>query len=324
MNQHTVRHLHHHHNHHNDDACCTQPHAPQPPLDTKDALLAGRGITIVKSGRTLLQGVSLALRPGEIVTVIGPNGAGKTTLVRALLGLERLTSGSVERKNGLVIGYVPQRFEVDRTIPLSVSAFLNLGLNRTAAEVEAALAEVGATRVLKSQVANLSGGELQRVVLARALLRAPQLLVLDEPASGVDHMGEADLYALIARLRDTRGLGVLLVSHDLHIVMANADRIICINQHICCSGHPHSVAQHPEYVRLFGPQAARTFAVYTHHHDHEHDISGDPIPANAASPPQAATPPSPSQPSPLYVRSGPKKESPDLSSPGTGEGGHGA
>ena len=274
----TLYQQHHHHDHTN----CSHDHGPRPTLAfDPSALLSGRNITVAKSGRTLLSGIDIALHPAEIVTVIGPNGAGKTTLVRALLGLETLACGEVRRKPGLVVGYVPQRFDIDRTIPLTVTRFLNLGLRKSAEEIAAALNEVGAARVIQSQVAELSGGELQRVVLARALLRSPQLLVLDEPARGVDHIGEADLYALISRLRDTRKLGVLLISHDLHIVMASADRVVCINHHVCCSGRPETVAQHPEYARLFGPEAARAFAVYTHHHDHTHDLTGAPV-ENAA------------------------------------------
>ena len=280
--------------HTHDHTCCGHDHNP-PPEQNPKALMSGRGLTVVKSGRTLISHIDITLNPSEIVTVIGPNGAGKTTLVRTLLGLETLNGGTITRKPNLVVGYVPQRFDIDRTIPLTVATFLNLGLKKSVTEIAATLDEVGASRVTNSQVVELSGGELQRVVLARALLRSPQLLVLDEPASGVDHMGEADLYALIARLRDTRRLGVLLVSHDLHIVMANTDRIVCINQHVCCSGHPQAVANHPEYARLFG-QAAPAFALYTHHHDHTHDISGEPVTTPA--PPALAAPSSP-----LYKRS---------------------
>ena len=263
--------------HPHDHANCGHDHGhASSPLDTT-ALLAGQGLSVVKGGRDILSGIDIALRPAEIVTLIGPNGAGKTTLVRALLGLETLSAGSVHRQPGLVVGYVPQRFEIDRTIPLTVARFLNLGLARPAVEADAVLAEAGALQVRDRQVAELSGGELQRVILARALLRQPGLLVLDEPSRGVDHIGEAELYALIARLRDARRFGVLLVSHDLHIVMANADRVICINRHICCSGRPDTVARHPEYARLFGPDAARAFAVYTHVHDHEHDMAGAPL-----------------------------------------------
>lgn len=262
---------------------CRHDHGPKTAVVfDPTALLSGRGITIAKGRRTLISGIDIALRAGEIVTLIGPNGAGKTTLVRALLGLEALSGGAVTRQPDLVVGYVPQRFDIDATIPLTVARFLSLGLRKQPSEITAALQEVGAARVEASQVTALSGGELQRVVLARALLRQPQLLVLDEPARGVDHIGEAELYALIARLRDRRGFGVLLVSHDLHIVMANADRVVCINGHVCCSGRPEIVAQHPEYARLFGADAARAFAVYTHHHDHEHDMAGAPIPKPSA------------------------------------------
>jgi zinc transport system ATP-binding protein len=259
-------------------ASCLHDHGPKRAVVfDPSAMLSGRNVTIVKGGRKLISGIDIALRSAEIVTLIGPNGAGKTTLVRALLGLEPLESGTVTRLPGLIVGYVPQRFDIDRTIPLTVARFLNLGLRKSPRELTAALDDVGAASVENSQVAELSGGELQRVILARALLRNPHLLVLDEPARGVDHIGEADLYALISRLRDTRKFGVLLVSHDLHIVMANADRVVCINGHVCCSGRPETVAQHPEYARLFGPEAARAFAVYTHHHDHDHDMAGTPV-----------------------------------------------
>jgi zinc transport system ATP-binding protein len=244
-----------------------------------DAILTGFGLGVVKSGRTLLSDIDIALRPGEIVTLVGPNGAGKTTLVRVLLGLEPPTSGRIARAGGVVIGYVPQKFDVDPALPMTVARFLSLGLCVKPDQIAATLREVGAERVSARQVAQLSGGELQRVVLARALLRNPQLLVLDEPVRGVDHVGEAELYALINQVRTARGLCVLLVSHDLHIVMAQSDRVICINQHVCCSGRPEAVAQHPEYARLFGADAARAFAVYTHSHDHGHDLTGKPVPS---------------------------------------------
>ena len=252
---------------------CSCGHESIPPAtdQAQSRLLSGENISVVKGGRMVLSNIDIALHEREIVTIIGPNGAGKTTLVRALLGHETPATGRVARRAGLTVGYVPQRFHVDATIPLTVARFLTLGLKATRSDGLEALAQVGASRVVSSQVAHLSGGELQRVILARALLRNPDLLVLDEPARGVDHLGEAELYDLISNLRDARGFGVLLVSHDLHIVMAKADRVVCINGHVCCSGHPHTVAQHPEYARLFGPQAAQSFGVYTHHHDHTHD-----------------------------------------------------
>jgi zinc transport system ATP-binding protein len=243
-----------------------------------DALLSARGLGFSRGGRTILDGIDLDVRDGEIVTLIGPNGAGKTTLVRLLLGLAKPDRGEVRRRPGLAIGYAPQRFDLDRAIPMTVTRFLTLGAAYSPDSVEAVLAEVGARRVGDQQLTQLSGGELQRVVLARALLRDPELLVLDEPVRGVDYVGEAELYTLIGRLRSDRGLGVLLVSHDLHVVMAQSDRVVCINRHVCCSGVPEAVAQHPEYVRLFGASAAQAFAIYNHHHDHRHDLHGEPRP----------------------------------------------
>ena len=233
---------------------------------------------LARSGRTILADIDIDISPREIVTVIGPNGAGKTTLVRALLGLEPVDQGSIRRKPGLVTGYAPQRFDVDRAIPLTVSRFVALGRRASPDALTRVLQDVGAGLLAERQLAELSGGELQRVVLARALVRSPGLLVLDEPVRGVDYAGEAELYTLIGRLRTERGFGVLLVSHDLHVVMAQSDRVICLNRHVCCSGVPQSVAQHPEYARLFGPQAARAFGLYHHHHDHSHDLAGEPRP----------------------------------------------
>jgi zinc transport system ATP-binding protein len=247
------------------------------------ALISARGLALTRAGRAILDGVDIDIAPGEIVTVIGPNGAGKTMLVRALLGLERLDRGEVRRREPLVIGYAPQRFDIDRAIPLTVARFVSLGRPAAArTEIERVLADVGAASLIDRQLSELSGGELQRVVLARALIRAPDLLVLDEPARAVDYAGEAELYTLIGRLRTERGFGVLLVSHDLHVVMAQSDRVICLNRHVCCSGVPRSVAQHPEYARLFGAQSVHAFGVYQHSHDHSHDLAGAPCPARPA------------------------------------------
>jgi zinc transport system ATP-binding protein len=243
-----------------------------------NALVSARGVRIRRNGRDLLTDVNLDLDEREIVTLVGPNGAGKTTLVRILLGLEKPDAGVVHRRKDLRIGYVPQRFDVDAVIPMTVERFLTLGGDIDEARVGRILADVDASAVRHRQLGQLSGGEMQRVVLARALLRRPNLLVLDEPVQGVDYTGEAELYNLIGKLRDAAGFGVLLVSHDLHIVMARSDRVICLNHHICCSGVPEAVAQHPAYVRLFGGDAARAFAVYRHHHDHSHDIAGVPHP----------------------------------------------
>lgn len=222
---------------------------------------------------SVLENVQLTVNAGEIVTLIGPNGAGKTTLVRAVLGLLKPDSGSVWRKPRLRIGYMPQKLTVDPTLPLSVLRFLRLvpGVDRHTAM--AALAEVGAEQVIDSPLQNISGGELQRVLLARALLREPELLVLDEPVQGVDVAGQAELYRLITELRDRHGCGVLMVSHDLHLVMSTTDQVVCLNRHVCCSGHPEQVSGDPAFVELFG-QDAQSLAIYHHHHDHSHDLHG--------------------------------------------------
>ncbi len=257
---------------------CGCGHHHHAPADS-GALVSARGLGLRRAGRDLIADVDLDVRPGEIVTIIGPNGAGKTTLVKLMLGLEKPDKGQISRAPGVRVGYVPQRFDVDVTIPMTVAKFLSLGLPAaTASRVRAALEEVGAARIADQQLSRVSGGETQRVLIARALLRDPNLLVLDEPASGIDLTGEADLYDLIGRLRDSRKLGVLLVSHDLHVVMAKSDRVVCLNGHVCCSGQPETVAQHPEYGRLFGRQAAQSLGIYRHHHDHRHDLSGSPRP----------------------------------------------
>ncbi len=262
---------HHEHDHHH--------HAHEPaPAAPADSLLIGRGLALAHGARAVLEGVDIHIAPQEIVTLIGPNGAGKTTLVRVLLGLETPDAGRIERRAGLRIGYAPQRFDRDPAIPMTAARFLTLAGPADRATIQRALDEVGAGRVIDRQLAQLSGGELQRVVLARALIRNPDLLVLDEPVRGVDTVGEAELYGLIGRIRTDRGLGVLLVSHDLHVVMAQSDRVICLNRHVCCHGVPETVARHPEYMALFGPEMARVFAVYQHHHDHAHDLAGAPLP----------------------------------------------
>jgi zinc transport system ATP-binding protein len=268
-----------HHDHHGHDHAHGHHHHHVGTLPGRtDVLLAARGLRFARAGRVILEDIDLDLAPREIVTLIGPNGAGKTTLVRVLLGLERPDDGAITRRPGLRVGYAPQRFDRDPVIPMTVARFLAIGSRHTGEEASEALAEVGAARVIGQQLSQLSGGELQRVVLARALLRKPDLLVLDEPVRGVDYAGEAELYDLIGRIRDARGVGILLVSHDLHVVMAQSDRVICINRHICCSGIPDAVAQHPEYARLFGAEAARSFALYHHQHDHSHDLSGKAMP----------------------------------------------
>lgn len=243
-------------------------------LKASSPILSSRDASLVISGRAILDRVTMDVHQGEIVTVIGPNGAGKSTLVRCLLGLQALTSGAVVRKPGLRIGYVPQRFPLTANVPLDVRRMLSLTVKVGEAVMDAALAETGIAHLKTASVARLSGGELQRALLARALLRNPELLVLDEPVQAVDFLGEARMYELISEIRRRHGCGILMVSHDLHMVMAESDRVICLNGHICCEGGPTKVQKDPEFARLFGPSAAQMIAAYTHHHDHDHESHG--------------------------------------------------
>ena len=238
-----------------------------------DVLAAASGVSLTRDGHAILERVDLAVRAGELVSLIGPNGSGKTTLVRILLGLAAPDGGTVQRRPGLRIGYVPQKLAIDRAMPITVERFLALAPRGGRAERRAALEELGIAHLARRAVQDLSGGEFQRLLLARALLAEPDLLVMDEPAQGVDVVGQADLYKWIATLRDRRGCGVLLVSHDLHLVMAATDTVVCLNRHVCCTGQPEAVARHPEYLALFGTAAA-AFGVYAHHHDHVHDLAG--------------------------------------------------
>jgi zinc transport system ATP-binding protein len=237
-----------------------------------EPLIAADRLSVYTGGAHILDRASLAVHPREIVTLIGPNGSGKTTLLKAILGLTR-AEGEIIRRSGLKIGYVPQQFERDASLPMTVAGFL--GLFAPAKAAEAALERVGIAQVKNRQLEALSGGELARVLLARAIAGRPDLLVLDEPTASVDVAGEAALYHLIAEIRDEFGCGVLLVSHDLHVVMAQADHVICLNRHICCEGDAHAVVRDPAFLELFGARAAGDLALYAHHHDHAHAPSGE-------------------------------------------------
>ena len=232
-------------------------------------------ISLCSGQRVILHDVSLDVYSESVLTLIGPNGAGKSTLLKVLLGLRKPDQGSVWRKPDLRVGYVPQKFQVDRLLPLTVARFIGLAAKRPAPDLLLQCAtEVGVQHLLQQPVQALSGGELQRVLLARALLNKPQLLVLDEPGQGVDVGGLSELYQLITRLKQSHGYGILLVSHDLYLVMAATDQVLCLNRHICCSGQPEAVSRHPEYLRLFGGARTVGLAVYSHHHDHQHDLHG--------------------------------------------------
>ena len=248
--------------------------APEPLVPLVETL----GVSVRLGGQEVLSRIDLAVRPSEVVSLIGPNGAGKTTLIRVLLGLLPPAEGSVRRRAGLVVGYLPQRVAVDAVLPLTVRRLLSLTRPVPEREAARALEEAGAAYLMDRSVHALSGGEMQRVLLARALLRDPGLLVLDEPIQNVDVTGQLEMYGIISRIREGRGCGILMVTHDLHVVMASTDRVVCLNRHVCCHGRPEDVSAHPEYLALFGPQAARNLAVYTHAHDHRHGPEGEVVP----------------------------------------------
>jgi zinc transport system ATP-binding protein len=240
-----------------------------------ELLLRASDLSYAVGKRVILDGISFELRRAQITTIIGPNGAGKSTLTNIVNGLINNFKGEIERAPGLRIGYLPQKVYVNTLMPLSVLRLLRLTRNSSDQEIEYALAQTGVSYLKQRQVRSLSEGELKRVLLARTTLGQPDLIVLDEPTAGVDVSGEMRMYELIGELRTELQCAVLLVSHDLHLVMSKTDQVLCLNRHMCCSGLPESVSQHPEYLALFGQQAADSIAIYAHHHDHEHDVAVD-------------------------------------------------
>lgn len=218
--------------------------------------------------KSILQNISMTVNRGEITTIIGPNGAGKSSLIRLILGLSTPNNGLISRADDLVIGYMPQKIHVDPTLPISTFRFLQLANASSEACLEA-LDLVGIPEIKHTPFHKLSGGEMQRALMARAILRQPNLLVLDEPVQGVDFNGQNELYGLIAKLRSSLNCGIVMVSHDLHLVMSATDHVICLNHHICCQGKPEQVTQDPAYLDIFGETA-----LYNHQHNHQHSLQG--------------------------------------------------
>lgn len=237
-------------------------------------LVSLKNAGVYRDGRWLVRGVDLSIAQSEIVTLIGPNGSGKSTTAKMILEIVKLDEGRRENHKNLRVGYVPQKIEIDWTLPLTVKRFMTITARLSSQQIDENLERTSVLHLRDAQIRNLSGGELQRVLLARAIARKPNLLVLDEPVQGVDFTGEISLYELIGEIRDELHCGILLISHDLHVVMAATDRVICLNGHVCCQGTPDAVAESSEYKHLFGERALGALAVYQHTHDHQHLADG--------------------------------------------------
>lgn len=235
-----------------------------------DCLVQARNISVSHGQDTVLRDVSFSLHPGEIVTIVGPNGSGKSSMVRALIGAVAVTSGTVVRQPGLRIGYVPQRLHLERAMPMSVRRFFDLPRRVNRQALDEVMGQVDVRHLQQRQLIDLSGGQLQRVLLARALLDKPQVLVLDEATQGLDQSGSAAFYRLVESVRNELHCAVLMVSHELHVVMSASDRVICLNGHVCCEGTPEVVSSRPEYRALFGTHTGGALALYRHEHDHSH------------------------------------------------------
>ncbi|PPI88188.1 zinc ABC transporter ATP-binding protein ZnuC [Candidatus Pantoea edessiphila] len=230
-----------------------------------NTLVTLENISVIYDSQSVVNNISISLKSNHILTLIGPNGAGKSTLVHVILGLLKPSSGKINRISGLKIGYVPQKLHIDQTLPITVNRFMELSPGSNNDQILAALKRVHASYLLHSSLQKLSGGEMQRVLISRAILKQPQLLVLDEPTQGMDIQGQIAIYDLIDRLRHELHCGVLMVSHDLHLVMAKTDEVVCLNHHICCSGSSESVSRHPEFISMFGLKNIKQLAIYRHH-----------------------------------------------------------
>ena len=238
-----------------------------------NSLVKLENVGVFANDKWLVKGVTFEINKGQIVTLIGPNGSGKTTTAKITLGLYKDIEGKVQKFTEK-IAYVPQRINIDWTLPIRVNDFMNLTNTLTNDEIKYALEITGTPHLINKDLKSLSGGEFQRVLIARAIAREPDLLVLDEPVQGVDFSGENELYQLIGSIRDDLQCGILMISHDLHVVMAKTDQVICLNGHVCCSGAPVNVAQTEEFQTLFGLRGHSDLALYQHHHDHQHAPDG--------------------------------------------------
>ena len=242
-------------------------------MDQNKLLVKLENAGVYRSSKWLVRGISLEINQGQIVTLIGPNGSGKTTTAKMILNILNTDEGLV-KGNAHKMAYVPQKINIDWTMPLRVIDFMKITSSLNNTEITESLVMTGVDKLLYNQIHNLSGGEFQRVLIARAIAKKPDLLVLDEPVQGVDYNGEIALYNLIKKISVNLNCSILLISHDMHFVMSTTDHVVCLNGHICCSGTPSSVVTNPEYIKLFGEHSSETLSYYQHHHDHSHDNDG--------------------------------------------------
>jgi zinc transport system ATP-binding protein len=242
-------------------------------MDQKKLLVKLENAGVFRSSKWLVRGISLEINQGEIVTLIGPNGSGKTTTAKMILNILNTDEGLVTGK-ARKMAYVPQKINIDWTMPLRVIDFMKITNSLNNTQITESLSMTGVDKLLYNQIHSLSGGEFQRVLIARAIAKKPDLLVLDEPVQGVDFNGEIALYNLIKEISVNLNCGILLISHDMHFVMSTTDHVICLNGHICCSGSPSNVVKNPEYIKLFGQHNSETLSYYQHRHDHSHNHDG--------------------------------------------------
>ena len=242
-------------------------------MDQNKLLVKLENAGVYKSHKWLVRGISFEINQGEIVTLIGPNGSGKTTTAKMILNIMNTDEGMVIG-NANKMAYVPQKINIDWTMPLRVIDFMKITNSLNNTQITESLTMTGVDKLLYNQIYSLSGGEFQRVLIARAIAKKPDLLVLDEPVQGVDFNGEIALYNLIKEISVNLNCGILLISHDMHFVMSTTDHVICLNGHICCSGSPSNVVKNPEYIKLFGQHNSETLSYYQHRHDHSHNHDG--------------------------------------------------
>jgi zinc transport system ATP-binding protein len=236
-----------------------------------NALISAKNVSVIKNQKSILENIDIQINKKDFITIIGPNGAGKTMLLKCLMGFYKPTSGMIERKEKLKIGYMPQSINVINTMPMTVKGFITVKKKYDDVSLHKVITEVNLGEIVNKQLSVLSGGEMQRVLLARSLLNNPDLLILDEPAQNLDISGQLNFYKLIQEIYSKRDISILMISHDLHLVMVSTKKVLCLYKHICCSGAPQQIAKDPEFLSMFGKDMANMMSIYQHSHDHDHD-----------------------------------------------------